>query len=379
MADVFLSYSLRDNQVAARLVNELQLAGLSVAWDRDFLPGTSITESLQKGIAESKAFVLLVPEEVDSSEFLRRETDTAMVRSATGDLLVLPVLLPGRKPAGDVARFRYISVESERNLSSVAEVVSKAVHSAGMPRPTGERLRVFFLATLLRTDLARAPLAASLVLDEISQSVVSDIDDVGQQLTVLRDAVGWGRAHLGTHHPSVTLLMHRLVDALLRSGRYEESIELSRAALDTTTNPKDRLEASINLGNALLAVGRDSEAEHYYHEALAVAQTLSSDSASGIAWVALGTLARQRGDRSQAQMLLEEAIRVTEKLIHPRTRVNALLGLCEIFIEKGEDARGAQYAEEALWLTRTALSGDHDLELRALRAAAAVDIAGTEN
>lgn len=378
MADVFLSYSLRDAHVAARLANELRLAGLNVLWDRgDIRIGAPIAESLRKHITESTAFVLLVPEDAAPSDPLRREIETALVRSATGDLLLLPVLLPGRKPAGNMARFRYIRVESEWDFSPVARVVSTAVRSKSVvPAQAEAESRVSFLSTLLRTDLARAPMAASLVLDEISQSVGSDKDAGFQQLHVLREALEWGRAQLGDHHPSVTLLMYRLADVLLELGDYAESADLSRYVLGTTANPKDTLAASFNLGNALVAMGRDSEAEQYYQAALDVARKFSTDSAAGTALVALGTIARRRGNRADAQALFEEAVHVTTSLAYPSARVNALIGLCEIFNETGDVGRGRPYAEEALWLARTALSGDHDLELRA---AAAAGLAGTES
>lgn len=379
MTDVFLSYSMQDADVAARLSNQLRLAGLSVWRDRDALQGEPLTESLSRGITNSTAFVLLVPREADSSKFLQLEIDTALVRSATGNLLVFPVVLPGRTFTGDVSRFRCIRVESEETFAPVIELVSKAVLTAGMPGPTearaGARLRVSFLSTLLRTDLAQAPLAASLVLDEISQSVTSDINDVAQQLEVLQSAVEWGRTHLGSDHRSVILLMYRLAELLFKYGHYEESVQLNQVALNTTKNPKDKLEASINLGNALLAMGRSGEAEQCYRAALTVARDLTFPSATGTALVALGTLAQRRNDRTEARTLFEEAIRVTTGLNHPSARINALLGLCELWEEIADDATRKQYAEEALWISQTALSGDHAL---ALRAKAAARVAGIE-
>ncbi len=374
MADVFVSYSQSEAALAARLTDALRMAGLDVKSDRQIRLGDDLKSSLAKGISESRALVFLVPEAVGHGQKL--ELETAMLRNATGNLLIFPVQIPGRSTLPyDIARFRYINLKSEWDLDPVVEVVAKALRSAVAPTISTAALRASFLSTLLHTDLNRAPLAAALILDEISQTVETDIVEVVQQLDILREAAYWGRRHLGSNHPSVTILMYRLAAALLRSGEYEESEQLSRQVLATTTNPRDRLEANVNLGNVLLAMGREGEAERYYQDVLSVAR-FTTDPAAGIALVALGTIALRRGDRDNARAFFEEAVHRSTKLADPNTRVNALLGLCEVLLETGENPKGMQYAEyveEALWLTRTELKGDVALEQRVAAAAAGID------
>jgi tetratricopeptide (TPR) repeat protein len=373
MADVFLSYTLQDRDVAQQLVDRLRRADVSVFWGDDSIrAGDSVTDVVSRALAQAKVFVLVDQGQAGQSEFVRREIDAAISRGMAGGLVLLPVLLPGRKPTGDLSAFRYIRVGSDGDLSPVVDVVLKLLYSAPRPRPTADHLRLSFLAGLLRTDLMNAPVAASLVLDEISQSVGLEADDVDGQLGILRDALAWGRTNLGLDHPAVSTLMYRLTDMLFRLRRFAEAAEMSREILHSSKRPVDIVLARLNLANALIAMGDARGAEKQYQQALSEAQTLDLSSATATALVALGTLARQRGDTIRARKLYEDAVRVTTSLSHPSARVDALIGLCEVLRELGDNEALAKYAEEALWLAQTTLGADHALALRAAAAGAKV-------
>ena len=364
MADVFVSHTPNDREVASRLRDQLERGGVSVFWAEDIHGGEDWRQTVSNALVQAKAFVLLYPGEADSSPFLQRETEAAIFRNTTGGLLFLPVILSGREPGDDISGFRYIRVESEHDFSAVVRVVTAALQTAERDAPTAAGLRLSFLSSLLRADLDRSPQATSIVLDEISQTVGSDPEELHRQVELLHEAIEWGQAHLSQDHPSVTSLKYRLASALMQFGLYDQSIHLSLEALAATTSSKDKIEASLNLGNAFVATGRLTEAKIYYEKALKLAQGTGSEPTAGTALVALGTVSQLEGDILHARLRYEEAVRVTARLNQPTVRANALISLCEVLGET-EAERRRSYAEEALWLVRSSLAGDQELTRRA--------------
>ena len=374
MEDVFLSYSLTDAGAAGRLVEQLRRAGVTVFWDRDLAVDTSVEQGIASALAEAKVFVLLHPKQLGSSSFLQRETQAALVRSTSTGLPVLPVMLPGREPTGDVGDYRYVRVSSENDFDPVVNVVLDLLRET---RPKRSRSvaaqRLSFLAALLHTDLPQAPQAAAVVLDEIAQTVGGGSQHVALQLELLRDALAWAEMNLGSEHRSTTSLRFRLAQALLKSRRYDESLALSRQTLDASTTPTDRLEASLNLGHAMLEGGRREESRQLYEQSLVLARTTDSLSAEATSLVALGTLARMNGELSQAESLYAPAVDLTSHTSQPTARIEALIGLCEVTTATGDSQARTRYAQEALWLSETV--GDDDL---ARRAAALLEMDGGE-
>lgn len=310
MADVFLSYTRRDSAVAARLAEQLRLGGVSVFDAQSITAGENFAQALSTAIAQARAFVLLVPES-ETSEWVEKETQAAVARSASDGLPVLPVLLPGRQSAGDVLRFRYLQVGTERDFSQVVDVVASVLRSAPYASLSAAGLRLSFLSSLLDSDLNRAPHAAALVLEEISQTVGGDVEDFERQLAVLRHATEWGERNLGPSHPSMASLRYRLVEVLGRSGRHEESIELRRRALELSVTPEERVELGLGLANQLVAYGLLEEATVYYGQSLELALASGSDSAAAAALVGLGTAARAMGDLNGARTYFERAVDLT--------------------------------------------------------------------
>jgi tetratricopeptide (TPR) repeat protein len=372
MSDVFLSYTLRDSTVAARLAEQLMLAGVSVFEVENFRAGDDFYETLSAAIAQARAFVLLVPES-GTSEWVQKELKVALARSASDGLLVLPVLLPGREPAGDVLRFRYIEVDAEHDFKDVVDVVGSTLRSAEHALPSPAGLRLSFLSSLLDTDLTSAPHAAALVLEEISQTVGGGTEEFERQLAVLRQATEWGESYLGPSHPSVAPLRHRLADVLGKSGRHQESIELRRRSLQVSASSGERVELGLGLANQLLAAGLLDEAAQHYQQSLELASASSSDSPTAASLVGLGMVARLHGDLNRARRYLEQAVHLTTRLAEPSARTSALVGLCEVLNELGDTEGSRRYGEEALWLSRTTLAGDDALALRAAALASMED------
>lgn len=364
MVDVFLSYTLRDSAVAARLAERLRRAGLSVFAVQNVATGEVVAEAMSMAIAEARSFVLLVPEG-GASQYVQKEIQAAVARSVSDGLPVLPVLLSGREPTEDVIRFRYLRAEAEGNFADVVDLVGDILRSADHASPSADGLRLSFLSSLLDTDLFGSPHAAALVLEEISQTVGGGAEEFERQLAVLRLATEWGEIHLGPSHPSVALLRHRFADVLGRAGQNLESIELRRRIMEESTSPEGRTEAGLGLANQLVAVGQLAEAITYYQQSLDVASQSGSDSVAAASLVGLGTVARVQGDVTSARMYLEQAVGLTTYLAEPSARAAALIGLCELLNEAGDVEESHRYVEEALWLSRTMLASDDALALRA--------------
>lgn len=365
MTDVFLSYTRQDVDVASRLTDELLEAGVSVFWDHDMPPGTRVAGALSQAMARARVFVHLVPAQQGRFSFVQKEVEAAIALNGSTGLAVLPVVLPGREPTGASSHFRYLRISTTEDLGPIVQVVKQTLSTAQMKSPTADSLRLSFFASLLTTDLALAPRAAAIVLDEIGQSVDPDNVGGGRQLSILRSALQWGEAELGSDHPSATFLRYRLTEALLHSGNYDEAIALGYQVFERSTLPRDKLEASVNLSNALIFGGRSDEAEKICQVALELALETESEAVASTLLVALGTIARGQGRLERARQHFEEALHLTARLAQPSARVNALIALCEIAALAGDLYRSRWYAKEALWLSRTALSGDDALALRA--------------
>ncbi len=364
MKDVFLSYSAADRAVAKRLELALRSAGVTVSSPRDTPPDEAMSTALATAIAQSRAFVLIHPGQMGSSGAIRLETDTAIALSATHGLLVFPVLLPGREPIGDVGRFRYLQLKSIDDLMPIVQVIIKALATRKNDAPTASGLHLSFLTALLRSDLRHSPRAAALVLDEISQTVGSDLEDFGRQLALLREAANWADSNMPPDHPSATSVRYRLTNALLRSGQYAESAALSRQSLASARRPRDSIQACFNLGNALVPMGQLREARSSFKQCLRMSREVGSFTSEAAALVALGSVERRLGSSEDARRHYEQALQVTAAISQPTMRANALLRLIELTAETGDVGSRREYAQEALLLAQTSLAGDAELALQ---------------
>ncbi|MDP2401704.1 MAG: toll/interleukin-1 receptor domain-containing protein, partial [Actinomycetota bacterium] len=108
MGTVFISHSSHDQSLASRLAGDLRQSGHSVWLDQSDLPaGASLAGSIQAGIAQSDAFVLLFSEQALNSGWVELEWQAALERKVAdsaytfllcrlGDAEV-PLILRGRK------------------------------------------------------------------------------------------------------------------------------------------------------------------------------------------------------------------------------------------------------------------------------------------
>ena len=108
MSSVFVSHASGDDPIVARLVADLRDDGYTVWVDHsDLAPGDSLTGSIQRGIKESDAFLLLLSTAAAGSRWVELEWQAALSRNMADELYTLllarlddvdvPLLLASRK------------------------------------------------------------------------------------------------------------------------------------------------------------------------------------------------------------------------------------------------------------------------------------------
>lgn len=88
MADIFLSYSREDSQIARRFANALQHAGFSVWWDQDIRSGETYDEVTEAALRSAKAVVVIWSPRSVRSRWVRSEATVAL-RNAS----LIPVMI----------------------------------------------------------------------------------------------------------------------------------------------------------------------------------------------------------------------------------------------------------------------------------------------
>jgi hypothetical protein len=91
---VFISYSSKDRSSASAVKEALKNENLDVWMDNDSVnPGDSISSAIMEGLTESDYFVLLISENSNQSNWVKREIATAFELSNTKNLSVIPVMI----------------------------------------------------------------------------------------------------------------------------------------------------------------------------------------------------------------------------------------------------------------------------------------------
>ena len=102
MSDIFVSYASQDRDVAFRIVAYLEQNGIR-CWvaPRDVPPGMEYGEAIIQGIAQSRALVLILSDQSNESQFVRKEVERAVSKTKP----VLPVRIREVKPSGSLEFF----------------------------------------------------------------------------------------------------------------------------------------------------------------------------------------------------------------------------------------------------------------------------------
>ena len=99
MADIFVSYASQDRDVAFRIVAFLEEQGIS-CWvaPRDVPPGVEYGQAIITGIEQSRALVLILSDQSNDSQFVRKEVERAVSKTKP----VLPVRIREVTPSGSL-------------------------------------------------------------------------------------------------------------------------------------------------------------------------------------------------------------------------------------------------------------------------------------
>ena len=102
MADIFVSYASQDRDAAFRIVAFLEQNGIR-CWvaPRDVPPGMEYGQAIIEGIAQSRALVLILSDQSNESQFVRKEVERAVSKTKP----VLPVRIREVKPSGSLEFF----------------------------------------------------------------------------------------------------------------------------------------------------------------------------------------------------------------------------------------------------------------------------------
>jgi TIR domain len=99
MHDIFISYASADRDVAFRIVAFLEQNGIR-CWvaPRDVPPGMEYGQAIIDGIAECRALVLILSDQSNESQYVRKEVERAVSRTKP----VLPVRIREVAPSGSL-------------------------------------------------------------------------------------------------------------------------------------------------------------------------------------------------------------------------------------------------------------------------------------
>ena len=131
MADIFISYSRRDEQFAARLAGALEELGKNVWRDRDDIgPATAWRDEIQSGIDASDVFTfVLTPDSLAS-----RNCGDELARAVQAQKTIVPVLRrdPDGVPVPDeLSRLNYVLARDQDDFGEAVEQLRAAID--GLP------------------------------------------------------------------------------------------------------------------------------------------------------------------------------------------------------------------------------------------------------
>jgi hypothetical protein len=98
VSDVFISYSHADREFVYRLVQDLELAGLTVFFDQRIASGESWADTLSKAIEGARYVLVVLSPEAVSSDWLRAETMLGLKREGDGKATVIPLMVRQCEP-----------------------------------------------------------------------------------------------------------------------------------------------------------------------------------------------------------------------------------------------------------------------------------------
>lgn len=135
---VFISYSHTDREFAERLANALHEAGEEVWWDKwEITAGDSLIKRIfTEGLAEAKAFVVVLSPQSVNSKWVREELDVATVQRIEGVTRVIPVLKEPTEIPTSLRSLMWVDMQNDFDAGVIR--ILNALHgvTAKPPRPS---------------------------------------------------------------------------------------------------------------------------------------------------------------------------------------------------------------------------------------------------
>jgi hypothetical protein len=159
MPDIFVSYASPDRDAAFRIVGFLEQNGIR-CWvaPRDVPPGMEYGQAIIEGIAQSRALVLILSDQSNESQFVRKEVERAVSKTKP----VLPVRIREVTPSGSLEFFissaQWVDAWKSPMEQHLLPLVA-AIKAMGTPDAASVRS-----STLPAPRRSHAPLIAGIVL-----------------------------------------------------------------------------------------------------------------------------------------------------------------------------------------------------------------------
>lgn len=251
--------------------------------------------------------------------------------------------------------------EAGPNRDSPEEVVALA-WLAGLDERIGESAKAI--------DVGNQALAlARRILPDDSEALTEAVMNLGwifmdaghpdRGEPLLREALARKRIHLGTRHADIADAMAILTSDLIKVGRYGESEQTMRDALDIDasayTHPNAHTAWHLNdLANVFALEGKFDEAAVFYAKSIAIDQALAPAGAlnEAISIANRGRLHFSQGAYVDAETDLRDAINRKQRLLGAdyadNGRSNDRASLAQILIARGRLEEARTFADGAL-------------------------------
>src|SRR5215207_3520831 len=93
MADIFISYSRKDQAYAQKLAEDMRARGFSVWIDDRIEHGNHWFDEIEQAITDARAIAVIMTPEADKSEWVRKE----ILLAKRDGKAIFPLLLEGRE------------------------------------------------------------------------------------------------------------------------------------------------------------------------------------------------------------------------------------------------------------------------------------------
>jgi TIR domain len=130
MADIFVSYSSKDADIANALASDLQAGGFSVWWDTSLIAGEKFPDVIARELDKAQAVIVIWSPESVKSDWVRWEATRAHDRG-----VLIPIMTSGVRVRDIPAPFSILRTE----LRSNRDGIFAALANLGVRRSNSEK------------------------------------------------------------------------------------------------------------------------------------------------------------------------------------------------------------------------------------------------